>query len=348
MNAISFQDILRQLKADLIGKDSYRGVTLTYSWLANQLGHFTLGFIPCILLDLFLRKKANMEDHAIWSAIIINVMWLLFEIYNFLGPLILKKQSRSKVLYVPKSRNCFNPPWLNIAFDTVTDLLFFWMGACAASFILDHNTSMLVSFLMFYALSIYPSYYWFLTKMYIQRARYPSQFRLSQWEGIINDRDKKTVYNFLNSKETGRHLFLFGTKNCGKTSLSLGIATEMSIRRTTCMYTTAIKLFSMFYDNDDHFKDHKVDYWSWRNSSLLIIDDINPGSPIEDFISAEKFLHLLDSSSNSNNRESIRNKNVIWFLGHDTSEKITLKNWQMMLESIDVSKDKIFSVHLGS
>ena len=32
---IPFKRILQQLKADLIGQDSYRGVTLTYAWLAN-------------------------------------------------------------------------------------------------------------------------------------------------------------------------------------------------------------------------------------------------------------------------------------------------------------------------
>jgi hypothetical protein len=37
---ISFKRILKQLQADLIGKDSYRGVTLTYAWLANSLGTF--------------------------------------------------------------------------------------------------------------------------------------------------------------------------------------------------------------------------------------------------------------------------------------------------------------------
>ncbi len=35
---ISLKDVLHQLKKDFIGKDSYRGVTLTYSWLANQFG----------------------------------------------------------------------------------------------------------------------------------------------------------------------------------------------------------------------------------------------------------------------------------------------------------------------
>jgi len=56
MSIITSQDILRKLKADLIGKDSYRGIMFTYALLANQLGHFALGFIPTLLAFSVLRR----------------------------------------------------------------------------------------------------------------------------------------------------------------------------------------------------------------------------------------------------------------------------------------------------
>ena len=120
--AISPKHILQQLKADLIGKDSHRGVTLTYAWLANQFGHIALGFIPTSILFIFLSKK-NPAATAIWSAVGVSIFWLLFETYNFLGPLLFKRQSRSKLLFVPKEQYIFSPDWENIAFDTFTDLL---------------------------------------------------------------------------------------------------------------------------------------------------------------------------------------------------------------------------------
>ncbi len=49
MKHIPIKAILCQLKKDLVGKDAYRGVSLTYSLLANQFGHFSLGFIPAIM-----------------------------------------------------------------------------------------------------------------------------------------------------------------------------------------------------------------------------------------------------------------------------------------------------------
>jgi hypothetical protein len=43
MKVIQAKYILQQLNFDLIGKDSYRGITLTYAWMANQFGHIALG-----------------------------------------------------------------------------------------------------------------------------------------------------------------------------------------------------------------------------------------------------------------------------------------------------------------
>ena len=79
---ITFNKILKQLKADLIGKDSYRGITLTYAWLANQFGHIALGFIPSFLLFHF------CEIDAVKSPIYTSLFWLGFEILNFLVPLL--------------------------------------------------------------------------------------------------------------------------------------------------------------------------------------------------------------------------------------------------------------------
>src|SRR5437868_6970539 len=96
---ITRKDVLRQLGADLIGKDSYRGVTLTYTWLANQFGHFSLGFVPTILIHIFLYNK-SLTYTALWPPIIISLFWLGFETYNFLGPLLKKKHSISGYMYI--------------------------------------------------------------------------------------------------------------------------------------------------------------------------------------------------------------------------------------------------------
>ena len=101
---ITLANFFAQLKADLIGKDSYRGVTLTYSWLANQFGHFSLGFIPTLLLYLCFLKCYGADYAVRWAPVIVAAAWILFETYNFLGPLLSKKQSKSKLVFVPEKQ----------------------------------------------------------------------------------------------------------------------------------------------------------------------------------------------------------------------------------------------------
>jgi hypothetical protein len=356
MGAITCRDILRQLKDDLIGKDSYRGISLTYSWLANQFGHFTLGFIPTLITYSILKKCSSVHNPAFWAALIISVLWLLFELYNFLGPLLSKKISRSNLLFVPGNKYVFQPAWGNVAFDTFTDLCYFWMGAFTASLYFKCSCTVMVILITLFVILIYPAYYWYLTKMYLQAAQYPFQFRLSQWEGQILPGDKKNVLEFLRKKETGRHLLIFGSRKSGKTSLSVGIGTEMSIKHKTCLYTTAMKLFSMFAEKDEVLLTNKGSLWTWRNSSLLVIDDINPGDPIKrDLVTPDIFLQFIDTTfdpsilPNNKNREILRSKNVIWVLGNKDDEITLLYNkWQHLLKEIGVKSENIFSVNLGS
>ena len=248
---ITGKDVLAQIKADLIGKDSYRGVTLTYTWLANQFGHISLGFIPTLILFQLLKRHGSIAESAFWSPIIISATWLLFETYNFLGPLLSKSRSHSKVLFIKGSEYIFQPAWGNVAFDTITDLLFFWFGALMASVLLFHSRVYMLVITAIALLLIYPSSYWYLTKMYLQIPEYPFQFRLSQWDvEPINKADITNIRHFLINKRGGRHLLIFGTQSSGKTSLGVGIATELSIKHRTCVYLTATKLYSLFFDPD--------------------------------------------------------------------------------------------------
>jgi len=348
MKAISAGDILRQLKADLIGKDSYRGVTLTYSWLANQFGHFSLGFIPTFILYIYFREHTSIYEKELWAAVIISAAWLAFESYNFLGPLLLKRRSGSNLVFTGGAKYNFHPAWGNIAFDTFTDLCFFWLGAFFASRLLLYCPITVNVLIALVLILIYPVYYWFTTKMYLQAAQYPFQFRLSQWDLSISEANKEIVNQYIKTKEQGKHLFVFGSEGNGKTSLGVAVATEMSILRHTCLYTTAIKLCSMFFEGSKKELADKKMLWSWRDTSVLVIDDINPGDPIKkDILTPDDFLKFLDTLSpeNDDNREIIRDKNIIWVLGNDDSKAKGL-TWKEMLEKIGVKEEDILTVDL--
>ena len=95
---ITGRDIRNQLKADLIGKDSYRGVTLTYTWLANQFGHISLGFIPTFILYIVLSRYYSNDTASLRAAVFVSAGWFVFETFNFLGPLLSANPLKKKML----------------------------------------------------------------------------------------------------------------------------------------------------------------------------------------------------------------------------------------------------------
>ena len=340
MKKIKTQHVLNQLKSDLIGKDSYRGVTLSYSWMSNQLGHFSLAFIPAFGLYLLFKKSFNFSDPALLASLTMTGFWFVFECYNLMVPLLNKKKNENYI---------FKPEWKNLVFDTFTDVCFFALGAFVFNVMVSGFTKMNVPVLIVLLVYLmFASKYWYLTKMYQGYAKYPFQFRLSQWNCTINEADKSTVIDFKNNYQNNNHLLVFGTKKSGRTSLGVGLANEFSIQHKSCTYTSSIKLYGQFFDNSNVLNPDLI--WSWKDADFLVIDDINPGEPIEnDLVSPSLFLSFVDNYPNVNfaNREFLKNKNVIWILGNENSqEKIIENSWVKMLNEIGIPSEKIKIINL--
>lgn len=186
--------------------------------------------------------------------------------------------------------------------------------------------------------------------MYQFYARFPFQFRLSQWDFHIEDENKLKVDTFLGASKTdGEHLLIFGSLNTGKTSLGVGILNELSIRNNSCLYVSAIKMFNYFFkDEGDVLESHEI--WNWKTADYVMIDDINPSEPIQDeLISPKKLLSFIDTlkPENKENRALLKNKNIIWVLGNKQPKDIAHKDtWKKMLLDIGIEEHKIAKVNL--
>lgn len=338
---LSATTVKAQLRYDLIGKDSQRGITLSYGWLANQCGHCMLGYIPTHLIYLLLYYCFNLENATWLSALIVSLIWTIFEYINVRKPL--KQQKQAGAL--------FEPDWKNIIHDTATDLGFFIFGALFAAIALGGHWILSIILLLL-CLILYPaSKKWYHTKMFQQAAEYPIQFRLSQWKWKMEQVDKEKVLAFLAERKSGKHLLISGEYKSGKTSLAVAMANELSIQHEACKYITAIKLFSAFVEPDPVEPQVPGNIWGWRKAHCLVIDDINTGLPgAAELITPETFLqHLQSGNYTTENINALKQSNVIWVLGDVSSIGVMQleSTWKTMLHQLGVFPENITHIHLS-
>ena len=320
---IKRKHVIAQLKYDLIGKDSQRGVTLTYSWMANQFGHFGLGFIPTALIYLAWEYDRS-QGLLMRPFLYVLGFWTLFETYNYIKGLV-----RST------ANSAFRAAWKNVLADTALDVMFFGFGAASAGYAFTHSQTLLYIMLAFGAIVLLPTPYWFKVKMFQQEARFPFQFRLSQWSKNISEENKKVIEEFVAFKGTGKHLLVFGANRSGKTTLSVGMANEKAIEKKKVLYTTAIELYSAFTMVDPE-RDQRGSIWEWRDADFLIIDDVNPElvPPVELVQPTDFFRFLKEGHSMGKiNIEALKRTNTIWVLGYDNPFREMLNKWELALRN---------------
>lgn len=328
---------MKQLYWDLVGKDSQRGISLTYAWMCNQWGHIALGFIPAMFMGAYGSMHWFGLDTIVIAGLLISVIATVFEAYNFLWPLLTQRSKMS-----------FAPDWFNVGFDTFTDLVFFYIGGLSAIQVLHSIYRIDISSGYGYALiasGIFAGIvagYWYTVKVYMQSAGFPFQFRLSQWMFPISDADKQAVLSLVKHQER-KHILIFGQEATGKTGLAVAIATEFAIKRTPAFYTTACKISDMFLAADQVLSSRSHGLWTWRGAECLVIDDINTGNPVPDIISPDFLRPLIcQGALAADNIAALNQQTVIWVIG--TTDRRT--EWEQFIAEIGIAPCNILSIDL--
>jgi hypothetical protein len=326
-----------QLDQDLIGKDAFRGVSQSYTWLANQFGHFALGFIPVIILHACIRYWLQGTFWACLPVFLVWFGWFRFEVFNFSTSL----SKDELVFYRLKKGHFLNDLW--------TDLGYFGLGAASAFIILLPHIATVLLWGVIFSLLIKESRYWYLSKIYLQRALYPFQFRLSQWTRPLSDDTKKKIEQFMNPESPNLHLLVFGEDDDEKLLLCVGIGSEISYQLVKCRYLTTMKVFECFYrkEPEDNKESHLYN-WNWHEARFLIIDDVNPShKDMAEVITTEEFLQKIEHKDSVENKKQLCEKKVIWMLGNETTGNNEQQDWEGLLDKIGIHAQNIITINLS-
>jgi hypothetical protein len=108
-----------------------------------------------------------------------------------------------------------------------------------------------------------------------------------------------------------------GELNSGKTSLAVGIATEAAFNNKKARYLTFDKLQQIARRPTEPAPPRNTKLWPWRESQLLIIDDVASGMPLSAAEHPDQLLRELQDLGDAAH-QSLRRRHTVWCLGADT------------------------------
>jgi hypothetical protein len=282
-SAVTSFEIACQAVRDWFGKEVQNGYTMTYIWMANQLGHFTLGFLLTFLLtwsveiahahwngcSIWVQPACQIEPNQLLRGYILLIpvaqvlFWVAKELYDY---------------HAAKRETIGNPfqfdHW-DVFADAATAVGFITIGIAVAylSFISWHLA--IGTFIVGALVSLIPAHYWLARKMCFQQADLPFLYRLADFNSIFTSKgDSLTVDQYLAARLPARHLLIFGAMESGRTSLAVGIATEHCFKVRSARYMSWAKFLANAQRDPEPEMQEGGRVWPWRTSDIVVLDDV--------------------------------------------------------------------------
>lgn len=324
----TIKELLKQFKNDLWCKEVETGYTVSYTWMANQLGHFALGFVPTIL---FMTACFAIWGISPWFALLslLPIGLMIGKEYGDVQAEVVRWKTTPGIEPLAIAdvwKNAANACWFSIVGALVA-------GSCALAPLFPVALGAGIGFITLLLLTIptlFVMRYWITKKKCYQQSGLPYIYRLSYFDET-RVYDAGTSRHLLTDFQDGHidHLVISGLAKSGKTTLAVGLGTELGFAQIKVRYTT-------FRDFMDICKEAEEDYihlayilWNCKEADVLIFDDVE--LPIVlDFI-----------TKNPNVAEIMKSKKIIWITEEDPNniykvfspisiriEHITLKSFQ--------------------
>lgn len=207
---LGLRRVVTQVSHDLYGtKDVQDAITASYVWLADQLGHLTLGLVPTLLLSwAWVSWSAHYSVGDGWRvlglvaiAALIFVYWCYKEATDYQDA----KKRAGKVFFFDSA---------DILWNVKTALLYFGIGGLLAftAFAFDYWLALVVVIALVVWPALRVAYWWLRRKLAFQQAGLPYLYRLANFTGSIDTAAKEAVIGIANlaNRKILLHRVLFG------------------------------------------------------------------------------------------------------------------------------------------
>jgi len=364
----SRRSLLLAVWAQFFGSDLETGYTFIYTWLANQFGHFMIGFagtlfwlwlwsLPVRSYDLLSPKTSDDVVAVGGLALLWFVIWIGKEFGSDVAggrkDLRDARDRRKAVLKQAadgeheKSEESFKR---DLTQDSLIDIWFYFSGILTALMMLYGPTLAtmwerpwlagllpLLTFIILLLLSVPISAKWLRRNIAFDMAQLPfvSRFALSD-RPFRNEIRERAIDFALDRKKTG-HLVIIGPPKSGRTTIAVALGVEALLHcsppSNTVRYITLCKLLDRIVEGKP--KTPRPVYPP-EEAELLIVDDVGAqtSSPTDPLLSSHRFGTLLEDilKTNTSLRAAVKKKRVIWVVGDDPDQAT---EWQRALETKD-------------
>ena len=334
---------LDRLPSDLFGSDAFVQYQSTYVWQANQVGHFAIGLIASSLSSWIFRAL-EWSDCAFY--ILCATCVVAYAAKEFLDLKIAKHQAED--LFELNMREL----WEDMAADT------WFVGSGVITGAAAHANpyyAVIAFFLSALAFTVLRSVF-LPAKRSIDRAALPYMFRLCNFPGTcgVNKTNVTRIEAFIAGKNIGgfddsQAILIQGYRGTGKTTLAVGIGSEIALRRKKnhgygrVLYMTAFNLFERGTP-ERRGKKRSIkrwtprilgsgDPWTLECTDVLIIDDVDSDNDVYGGSSPSEIMEKLQAQRGL--CKLLKSKKTVWVTGSSEFEcEKAAHGWSAWLEAL--------------